>query len=152
MRWPTARSSIEGSWRRGPSERLQILHQILLLRLAQPQLALAVVVVHDVEQRRETAIMIEPAGAVKQPARERGRAIPVVRRAARLEVVDAHLLSRMQVPTGLGERRRHMAGGALALTVEDNLAARRGDRIERARWRRGRGQRELVEVQGRQLG
>jgi hypothetical protein len=43
----------------------------------------------------------------------------------------------VHVEAGVGERRRHVAGRAGALTVEDRLAALRGRRVEAALRRRG---------------
>src|SRR5204863_1841483 len=80
----TTRSRVE----RGPrSKRLQVLDQIALLRVRQTELQERVVVLDDVAQRGEAAVVIEAALRTRVEAAQRRRAIALVRRAHRLEVV-----------------------------------------------------------------
>ena len=58
----------------------------------------------------------------------------------------------MHVPARLGEQRGHVAAGTLPGATEDFLPALRGFFIERARWRFGRRDSQLIEVQCSQLG
>lgn len=69
-----------------------------------------------------------------------------------LEVVDADLLRLVRIPARFREQRRYVAGATARLAIE-NLFAIPGHRlIETACGRLGRGQRQLVEVEGGKLG
>src|SRR5690606_20161561 len=98
------------------SERLQILDQIRFLTLAEAESEESVVVVDDVGERREAAVVIEAALRVRPEALQRRRPIVGVLRAApRVLLVDADLVEAMHVPPGLREDRRNMAFGAAGL-------------------------------------
>src|SRR4051794_7074834 len=85
------------------SQRLEELDQILLLRRRELQLAVTVVMIHHVIQRREPAVVVEAAFGPYEETAERSRAIAIVGRAAGLEVVDPELLGGVHRPPGLDE-------------------------------------------------
>src|SRR5688572_4756908 len=70
-------------------------------------------------KRRETPVMIETALGVRPKPTQRGSAVPSVRRTIGLEIVDADLSRRMEIPTGLSEQRRNVANCTLAIAVEN---------------------------------
>src|SRR5512142_1788664 len=83
-------------------QRLQVLDEVALLRGRQREREGGVVVRDDRGQVGEAAVVIEAALGVREQALERRRAIALVGRALRLEVVDADLGGGVHVPTGLG--------------------------------------------------
>src|SRR5262249_49786986 len=119
---------------------------------AQVQAEYAVVVLDHVEQRREAPVVVEAALLVRPEALERRRAVALVWRALRLEVVDPDLFGGVHVPTGLRVERRHVAARAVRAAPEQLLAARGGRTIEAAARGPRRGERQLVEVKRRELG
>ena len=74
--------------------------------------------------------MEEPALLVREETLQRTRSVPVIRSTIGLEVVDADLGARVQVPPRLGEQRLAMARPALARAVEDLVTACSGAAIE----------------------
>src|SRR5438094_366960 len=79
----------------GALEPLQVFDKILLLLVAEAQLEERVVMGHHIEQRREPAVVIEPALLMcPDPCQRRG-AVHVRRRAVRLERVDTDLGGRV---------------------------------------------------------
>ena len=94
-------------------------------------------------ERGEAPVVIEATFRVGPESFERTGSIALVRRSLGLEVVDANLLRRMHVPSGLREERRHMTCAAPPGAVEDFVTAARCDRIEKMRGRRRRRKREL---------
>ena len=96
-----------------PLQRLQILNQVGLLLRGQAQPELGVVVIHYVEQRGETPIMVKTASLVRPQPLQRGGAVLLVRCTVRLEVVNTQFLGGMHVPTGFSERRWNVAGRAV---------------------------------------
>src|SRR5262245_6711576 len=98
--------------------RQQVLHEVVLLGGCQAQVEHRVVVLDHSQQGREPAVMVEAALLVGPQPGQRSGAIHVRRRTVCLEVVDADLASRMQIPARLGEDRRHVARRALGLPVE----------------------------------
>src|SRR4051794_9492381 len=131
------------------SEALEVLDQVALLSRRQAQSEAAVVVVDHAPERLEPAVVVEAALRVRPQPAQRGGAVHPGRRALGLEIVGADLRRPVQVPTALRELRRDVAGRALALAVEDRLAAPRRGRVEAALRRLRRLQRHLVEVQRR---
>src|ERR1051325_11895949 len=130
-------ASLEGSpsgakLESGALKPLQVFDKILLLLVAEAQLEELVVMGHHIEQRRETAVVIEPAPLMCPEPRQRRGAVHVRRRAVRLDRVDADLGGRVQVVAWLGEERRQVAARALRLAVEQRLAAARRHRAEGA--------------------
>src|SRR5581483_12031417 len=103
----------------------------LLLR-AQAQREEGVVVVDDVHQGREPAIVIEPALLVRPEAAERRRPVRAIGGAVGLEVVDPDVARGMHVPAGLGPDGLDVAGAAPRLAAEERVTALRGLRIEAA--------------------
>src|SRR6476620_8129140 len=101
----------------------------------------------DGSEVREPAVVIEAALLPREQAAQGCGSIPLIGRAAGLEVVDADLGGGVHVPTGLREERRHVAARAAGVAVEDGLRSFRGRSVERRGrwfWRR---KRELKEVQ-----
>src|SRR5687768_11749315 len=106
--------------------------------------------VDHVEQSRKASVMVKAALVnllgVEQCA-QWSRYIHSRRAAIGLEAVDTNIFSLVKVVPGLGENRRHVAGSAFGLTVEDNLSALRGRCVVTA-WRRfGRRHRKLIKMQ-----
>src|SRR2546428_14089105 len=93
---------------------LQVLDQIDLLRLHQPEPEEAVVVLDNIPQRRKAAVVEEAAFLVRPESRKRGGAVHMRRRPVGLKRVDADLAGRMQIVPRLGEERRNVAGRALS--------------------------------------
>src|SRR5437763_2870223 len=135
----------------GALEPLQVFDKILLLLVAEAQLEECVVMGHHIEQRREAAVVIEPALLMRPEPRQWRGAVHVRRRAVRLERVDADLGGRVQVVARLGEERRHVAARAPRLAVEQRLAAARRRRTEGAGERLRCGDGQLIEMQSREL-
>src|SRR5262249_53250279 len=82
--------AVRGDGQRG-LETLQVFDELGLLPRAQVQAEYAVVVLDHVEQRREAPVVVEAALLVRPEALERRRAVALVWRALRLEVVDPDL-------------------------------------------------------------
>src|SRR3954452_5997038 len=101
---------------------LQVLHEVLLLARRQPELEAVVVVLNDGGERREAAVMVEAALRLRHDAPQRCRPVTQRRRPARLEVVDADLVSRMEIPAGIAEPGRHVAACTARLSSEQRRA------------------------------
>src|SRR6202795_2076822 len=129
-----------------------MLDQVALLLLRETESQEPVVVVHDIPKRREASVVIEAALLVCPQTAERRRAVRVGRRTIRLERVHADLRGRVEVVAGLRVEWRDVAGRAARLALEEGPAAFEGSCVEGPRGRLRRGDRELVEVQGGQLG
>src|SRR6185436_10955200 len=99
----------------------------------------------DGSEVREPAVVIEAALLPREQAAQGRGSIPLIGRAAGLEVVDADLGGGVHVPPGLREQRRHVAGRAPGAAVEDGLSPRRRRRVEARSRRLWRRQRELIE-------
>src|SRR3954449_4400440 len=99
----------------------------------------------------ESTVVIEAALQPREQSTERRRAIALVRRALRLEVVDANLGRLVEVPARLGEQRLDVAARASRAAGEDLLACFGRAWIKAAGRRTRRIERELVELQRRQL-
>src|SRR6185437_12653378 len=111
-------------------EALQVLHEVALLAGRQMQAEAAVVVVDDIQQGLEAAIVEEATLGPRPETLELRRGVGVVGSAVGLEGVDADLRWRVLVVAGVGELRRHVAARARALTIEYRLPAPRGGRVE----------------------
>src|SRR4051812_28966012 len=106
------------------SERLQEFHQSFLVVVAEVQLPGRVVVLDHVVQRGKATVVVEAAlGMGEQAAQRSGAVLRLTWRALGLEVIYADLGRGVQVPSRFSEQRRHVAGGALRLALEDRLAA-----------------------------
>ena len=81
----------------------------------------SVVMFDDVLQSGEPPVMIEPAFVMAPEASEWRRAVHVCRRAIRLERIHTDFARRMKIVPRLREKRRHMAGGALPLAIENSF-------------------------------
>src|SRR3954465_7021753 len=78
---------------------------------------------------------------------ERRRPISMIRRAIRLEVVDADFIRGVHFPSGLGKERRHVTRRAARWAVEELLTMIGTPTIEApCGWRRRRN-RQLVELE-----
>src|SRR5690242_19424960 len=86
----------------GSLERLQVLHQRALLRVAEGQPEGLVVVVDHVAERLEPSVVLEAARLVRPEAAQRSGPVATVRGAARLEVVDPDLGAGVADPARLG--------------------------------------------------
>src|SRR5207237_4731604 len=104
-------------------QRLQVFDEIVFLLLSQVQFLEAVVVVDHVEQCREAPVVVEPALHVREQSAQGGRAISLVRRAVRLELIYANLRGLVRVPPRLGEERRDVALRAGGFPTEERFAA-----------------------------
>ncbi len=104
-----------------------------------------------VEQGREAPVVVEAALRVRPQASERRSAIAAIGSAVRLDVVDSDLRRRVQVPAGLGSDGLDVTLVALRLPGEKRVAVSRSRDVETAARRRRRRNRELVEVQVREL-
>src|SRR5262245_7343540 len=80
-------------------ERFEVFDQIVDLALAQSEREKAIVVVDDISQRGEAAVMVEAARLVRPETFEGRCAIALIGGAVGLEVVDADLGAGMHVPT-----------------------------------------------------
>ena len=79
----------------------------------------------DPGERREAAVVIEAALCVRPQALQRRGAVMAIRRALRLEAVDADLVRRVHVPARFGVERRHVAARAVRLAGEKLPASMR---------------------------
>src|SRR5436309_8234990 len=135
-----------------PSERFHVLDKILFFLRRQVEMQEHLVVRDHIRVGGKAAVVVEATLLPYEEPFERCRPVELlVGRAAGLEVVDPHLGGGVHGPAGLGEKRRHVTAGALRLAVEYGLAAARPRRVERACLGLGGGDRQLVEMQSRQL-
>src|SRR5262252_3319395 len=82
-------------------QRLQILHQIAFLLIRQMQRFDMVVVVDYIEECGEAAIVIKPSLGVGPKPLKRRCAIPIVRGARGLKIVDTDFLRGVHIPSRL---------------------------------------------------
>ena len=119
-------------------------------RRRQPQVERGVVVLDHGEQVREPAVVVEAAllvASTGRPAGWSGTCGSASGRPGSCRCRSRWPVCRFQ--PGSVNSRRHVAGRALGLAVEQRLAARGRHRVERALRRRRRRQRELVGLQRR---
>src|SRR5262249_51709317 len=133
------------------SQGLEELSEIGFLRRTQAEGQERVVMVDDVGERCEAPIVIEAAPGMCEQTLERWRSIPLVGCAIGLEGIDADLGRRVHVPAWLSVEWRHVTGAAASRAFEEGLATCGCGRIEARCGRCGRDNRELVEVQCREL-
>ena len=100
----------------------------------------------------ESAIVIEAALLAREQTLEGRGPVAAIRRPLGLEIIDADLGAGMHLPARLGVERRHIAGCASPLALEDHLAPLGGRAVIRGRGWHGRWDGELVEVEGGELG
>src|SRR5690242_17689029 len=124
----------------------QILNQVALFRGGQAERHARVVVIDDVVQRGEAAVVIKAAFEMCEEIPNRRSAVASVGCAVGLEVVNANFRGGMQIPAGIGPERLDVAVVALGLATEQSVAAggRRG--IEAAGRRLRRWNCQLVEL------
>src|SRR4051812_29730192 len=142
-------------------KRLEILHQITLLLVRQPQVEALVIAVHHVQQRLESPIMIKAAFVLRKheqspfankQAGQVHRLVCMAGRAVGLKAVDLHLLCAVLVPSRLRPQGLVMATVAVGLAAEELIPARCCLLIKvNARTRSQSRQCQLIEVQRRQL-
>src|SRR4051812_37364324 len=96
--------------------------------------------------------MVKAASRPRKETAQRRGAIALIGRAIGLEIVDPDFRRSVLVPTGLGEKRRHMTTGAIGFPFEERLASLGGGSVEAAPRRLGNQQRQLVKLQSCQLG
>src|SRR5690349_664508 len=88
-----------GEWfRQRELKREKILHEIAFLLFRQAEAKTSIVMIDHGEQRRGPAIVKEPALLVSEDPRERRCTVAVVRRPFGLEIIDANVFRRMQIP------------------------------------------------------
>src|SRR5262249_12307728 len=100
-------------------QRLEELGQVGDLAVRELEREGAVVVLDDVRQRGEAAVVVEAALLVGPQAGQGRGAVAMVGIARGLEVVDADLRGGMRVPAGLRVERRDVAARALRLAREE---------------------------------
>ena len=96
-------------------KRFKVFDQVRFFLLIQVQVHYAVVMIDNVEQRGESAVVIGAALDVRPHASMGRRSIPMVGRTIGLVAVDADLGRRMHVPTRVGPKRLDVAGIAVGL-------------------------------------
>src|SRR5690606_40697600 len=99
-------------------EREQVMLELLDLGGAQAKAEVLVVVGNVVFQGCKSTVVVKAALGVGPEALQRRRSIAAIRRALRLERIDADFLRRVHVVAGLRKDRRDVAGRALRLTGE----------------------------------
>src|SRR5207249_5809041 len=87
----------------------KVFGNVLLFLRRKPEAEARVVVIHDIGQCCETTIMIEAALLMRPKSRQRRGAVAVGRGAIGLKSVNANFRCRVQIVSGLGEKRSHMA-------------------------------------------
>jgi hypothetical protein len=122
-----------------------------LLRFAQREMIESVVVLDDILQSHEPAIMIEPAFRVAPESGKRGGTIHVCRRAVRLKRIHTDFARSMKIIPWLSEERWHMAARTFPLAIEDFLATLCRTLVKALYWWFWRRNRQLVEVKRGQL-
>src|SRR5207302_86102 len=90
------------------SQRLEVLDQIALLSVAQPQLEELVVVIDDRVEIREAAVVVKAALGVRHQSPKRRGPVASVRRAIGLEIIDPDLGGLVCIPSRLREDWRHV--------------------------------------------
>ena len=100
----------------------QVLNQIALLTVGEPQIHAFVVVVDDRVQIREASVVIEPAFQVSRERANRRRAVAHIRATISLEAVNANIGWRVQVPSWFSPEWLHMAIVASGFTAEEFVA------------------------------
>src|SRR5688572_5961773 len=104
MRGPTSLHNRSGRFGSPGSDRFQIFDQVAFLLFGQVQTQMIVIMLDNIIERREPAIMIEAAFVdfIRVPqGPQRHRPVALVRRSHRLEIVDPDLLRCMYVAAGL---------------------------------------------------
>src|SRR6201999_457931 len=112
----------------------------------------SIVMLHYREQCWKPSVVIEAALGMGPQAVQWRRAVALVRRTVRLEVIHAYLIARMHVPSWLGIQRRRMTRCALSLSAENFFAAFRCLFVEALLRRCGRLDIELIQMQRCKLG
>src|SRR5262249_29216875 len=97
------RNPPQKSERLNSSQRKQIFDEIFLFRIGQAGFEERVVVIDDVTQCCETAIVIEATLLMRPKPLERSCSVLSVRRTICLKVIDANFRPRMHVPAGFSE-------------------------------------------------
>src|SRR5690242_153742 len=143
---PNVPATLPRVFREALLQRLQVLDQVAFLLILKPQQELRVVVLDDLAQGGKAAVVEEPALLMRPQSRERRGAVHMGGRAVGLEGIDPDLRGRMKVLTRLRKERRNVAGCALALVIEDFLAARRRRRVEAADRGLRRLERQLISM------
>src|SRR5205807_547060 len=128
----------------------QVLNQVALLTVSQPQTHAFVVVVYYGIEIGEAAVMIKAVFEMRGYSADRRCAIAVIGSAIRLKAVHTNFARCMQVPAGFSPQRFHVAVVASGFAAEEFIPARSGFLIEwycRVRCRN----RELEQLQGGQF-
>src|SRR4051812_43612770 len=112
------------------SKREQILDQILLFLVSKVQAETRIVVVDDLVQVLESAIVEEASLLMREEASQGCRTIATVRGALCLERINADLLASVHIPARLGPEWFHVTAVAASFPPEDFVPAFGGFRIE----------------------
>jgi len=106
----------------------QILNQIALFGRSQTEVHASVVVVHDVVQRCEAAIVIKATFEVCEEVTNRRSAVALIRCAVGLETVCADFRNGVQIPASIGPEWFDVAVVAFGFAAEQRITAvcRRG--------------------------
>ena len=110
-----------------------------------------VVMVDDLPQVRNPPVVIKPTLETGEQLIDWRCAVTVVGSSIGLEAVDADLGESVQIPPGIGPQRLDMAAVAVGFAAEQLVAARGRRRIEAARRRWRRRDRDLIELERRKL-
>src|ERR1051326_1465232 len=99
----------------------------------------AVVVVNHIEQSCKAPIVIKTALHMSEQSAQRSRAIRIIGRAIRLEIVNPDVRRLVRIPARLSKQRRNVTLSAGCFAVEDQFSASGGGSIKtafrRCRWR-----------------
>src|SRR5207247_4261317 len=132
-------------------KRQQVLDQIILLLSSQTQCEASVVVIDHIQQRRKATIVKEAALLVRPQSFQRRCAVPPVRTAIRLKIINAKLCCCMQVPPWFGVNRIHVTVVASRLPFKQLVASVCSGLVKAAGRRFRRGNRKLIKVKRRKL-
>src|SRR5690349_5962176 len=105
-------------------ERLQVLDEVGLLLFRQVCVQERVVVVDHIAERGETSVVIEATFLVRPQSLQRRRPVTLVRRTLGLKIVNADLLRRVHVPTGLAKDRWYVTRRTLRWSIEHGFPTR----------------------------
>lgn len=107
-------------------QREEISDQITLFLFCQAELHTAVIVLDDVDQSGEPAVVIEPSLLVREESAQRRGPVHFSRRAIGLKIVDADVSALVQIHARLRPERLRMTAVALRFPAEELVAALRG--------------------------
>ena len=128
------------------------MYQVILFCCIEPQVEALVIVIDDLQQRLEAAVMKESTCLVGPEAVQWGGPVTLIGSPVGLEGINADLVPRMQIPSRFACYGLDMAACTRGLVCKESLPPLRGFGIEtpwRRFWRRNR---ELIKMQCRERG